>query len=448
MADSTFRAGGLASGIDTNSIIDQLVTLESQPLTTIQKRQSGLQTQISTLGDIVSKLSTLATAAQNLGDSGALATRATSTNTTFSATPGSSAVAGRYSVQVQALAHAAKWRSVGMDPSAGHPGGTMTLTVQGKTYDPIKITDGESLADLAEAIRKTGAPVSAVVLSDGTKSYLSVTNRDTGVPMTGAALKIDFSPTKAAAPDDPPVYSEIEPAQNAKIVVDKLTFSRPSNTISDAVPGATLTLNGEGAAEDLVLDDDATATQANLQQFVTAYNSVMKVLNNQLSPAQGSDRSATLAGNSTVRSLQAQLQAMLVTKVGSGTVRTLADLGVKTAKDGSLSIDATVLQSAISREPDSVNALFSTAGTGLGTAVQTLVDNNTRAGDGLLTMSISSLQGDVTDLGNQADDLNRRIDQYRTNLVNQFTAMEQTISSLKSAGNYLTSYTSSLSSSK
>ena len=54
--DSTFRAGGLASGLDTNSIIDQLVSIESTPLSLLRKRQTGIRTQISTLGDLASRL--------------------------------------------------------------------------------------------------------------------------------------------------------------------------------------------------------------------------------------------------------------------------------------------------------------------------------------------------------------------------------------------------------
>jgi flagellar hook-associated protein 2 len=440
MSDSTFRAGGLASGMDTNSIIDQLVSLESQPLTQLKTRQTGIQTQISALGDIVSRLSSLASAAQGLGDDGVLAAKATSSSSTFSAAPGTSAIAGRYSVQVLKLAQAGKWRSQGIDPAVGHAAGTLTLTVQGKTYDPpITITQGESPGDVAAAIRATGAPVSAVVLSDGTKSYLSVTNRDTGVPATGKALELVFAPKVAGSPGDPPMYSEITPARNASFVIDDLTFSRPSNTVSDAIPGTTLTLTAEGSAEDLVLENDVSATQGRLQTFVDAYNGVMKLLQRQLAPTQSTDRSSSLTGDSAVRSLQTRLQSILVAKVpGLGDVRTLADLGVKTAKDGSLSIDSTVLTRALSRDPAAVNALFSTASSGIAASVRALVDQNTRVGDGLLTLRISGLQDTVSDLTDQQDALSRRIDAYRANLVAQFTAMESTVSSLKSIGNFLT----------
>ena len=111
MADPVFTVGGLATGMDTQSMIDKLVSLESRPLTLLQKHQSAFKSQVSTLGDISSKLAELQTAAKSLGANGALGLKTTSTNTAFSATPGTSAVAGSYDIQVQHLATPTKLRS-------------------------------------------------------------------------------------------------------------------------------------------------------------------------------------------------------------------------------------------------------------------------------------------------------------------------------------------------
>jgi len=254
-----FTAGGLATGMDTNSIVEQLVSLESRPLTLLRSRQSGMKTQVSTLGDIGSKLSALATAAKDLGDAGVLGTRVVSTNDAFTALTGSAATAGRYGLEVTQLARASKWRSGAFAAGATHAGGTLALTVQGKTYDPITIADGASLADVAAKIRALGAPVSASVISDGTSSYLSVTANDTGHPIGGSpaqALALAFTPAGTPA-GQAPAYAEIDPARNATFELDGLSFTRQSNTVSDALPGVTLTFKKEGgAAEDLVVAND------------------------------------------------------------------------------------------------------------------------------------------------------------------------------------------------
>jgi flagellar hook-associated protein 2 len=171
---------------------------------------------------------------------------------------------------------------------------------------------------------------------------------------------------------------------------------------------------------------------------VDAYNAVISIVQKQLSPDAGTDREATLAGDPTLRSLQARLQRLGATSIPSlATVRTLADLGVKTARDGSLSIDASTLGAAIGRDPAAVNALFASATDGIAAGVGTLVEGFTRAGDGVLASRKASLDRTVRAMDDQAAALQARLDKYRENLVAQFTAMEATISRLKASGSFL-----------
>jgi flagellar hook-associated protein 2 len=445
---ATFSAGGLASGIDTNSIVDQLVKLESRPIDLLRQRQTGIKTQVSTLGQIISRLSALEAAAKDLGDAGVLAARVGSTHDAFGATPGTGALAGRYSVRVDRLAQAAKWRSASFT-SATAPvvGGTLQLTVAGTTWDPITITDGMALSDVAFAIRQSGAPVSATVLTaqDGV-AYLSVTARDTGYAGTDPSQALSIGFTATGVTGQAPGFAEIQAAQNAAFSVDGVDFVRTGNTVTDAIPGVTLSLKKgavppatEGTAEDLVLETDVEASQARLQKLVEAYNAVMSLVQAQLNPTKDTDRSATLAGDSTVRSLQASLQRLIVTSVpGQPTVSTLADLGVKTARDGSLSIDATAFAAALARDPGALDALFSTATTGLSAVVSGFVQGQVRAGDGLLSTHKTGLDAAIRSLDDQAAALQRRVDAFREGLVRQFAAMESAVSAYKSIGTFLT----------
>ncbi|MFO0580746.1 MAG: flagellar filament capping protein FliD [Anaeromyxobacter sp.] len=443
----TFSVSGLASGMDTASIVDKLVQLESQPLTNIATQQSGLKTQLSLIGQIISKLTALKSAAEDLDTNGVLAAKSSSENTAFTAAPGSSTVAGRYAVQVLALAKAAKFQSAAFASADTVAAGTFTLTVPDHDPYSVVIPDGTSLEDAAFLIRQSGAPVSAVVLNDGTNRYLSVTARDTGYPTTGVAadaLGITFTPTGTST-NKLPALTQVQAAVNASVKVDNITFSRRTNTISDAIPGTTLTLKKEGgAAEDLVVSTDADGTKARLQKFVDAYNAVTAIVQKQLTPDKDTDRTKTLAGDSTVRTLQAKLQALVATSVGSsGDVRTLADVGVKTAKDGSLSVDSTVLTKALERNPAAVNALFSTKDTGLADVVGALVTAQTRSGDGLLVNRQAGINRTITSLDEQAARIQLHIDSFRLTLEKQFAAMENTVSNLKSMGTFLTSMSSS-----
>lgn len=443
---AVFTASGLASGMDTASIVDQLVALESRPITLLQNQQSAMKTQVSLIATIMSKLSALRTAADDLGTNGVFATKVTSTNTAFTATASSTAAPGRYSIDVEQMARAAKWRSTAFASGETVAGGTLTLTVQGKAYDPITIADRTSLQDVAYAIRQSGAPVSAVVLNDGTQSYLSITSQDTGFPLTGVAgdaLNVAFTPTGTPA-GKLPAFAEIEAAQNARVIVDQLQFTRQTNSLTDALPGITLDLSKAvpGVAEDLVVTTDSDGTQKRLQTFVDAYNGVMSLLRKQLAVGEATDRSTSLVGFASIRSLQAQLRQVVVSEVGGlANVRALADVGLKTSKDdGSLSIDAPTLKKALARDPAAVNSLFSTRTTGISALVDTLVDRNTRPVNGSLTISQASLNKRVTDLDDVIATMRDRVDSYRQRLLAQFNAMETTISGLKAMGTFLTNW--------
>jgi flagellar hook-associated protein 2 len=447
VTQSTFAIGGLATGMDTQSIIDKLVQLESRPLTSLQQRQAACSSQVSLLGALASSLGTLQTAADGLATGGVVALRATSSNTAFSAAPGTGAVAGSWSVRVDTLATAAKWRSAGFGAGDAIQGGTLSLTVGGKPYlgpdgQPIAVAPGESLSDIAAAIRATGAPVSATVLDDGSRTYLSLTNLATGYagdPSPALAVAFAQADPETGGVDPTAGASALAPT-NASFSIDGLTFTRPSNTVSDALPGTTLALSAEGGpAETLAIGADTAATRSALQKFVDAYNGVMAAAQKQLAPAQGTDRASTLAGDSTVRGLAQRLSSLISSRVGAGTVRSLADLGVKTQRDGTLSLDSAALDAAVARDPGAVDALFSDASSGIAHLVDGIAGTYTASTTGLLVVRQGGLQRQITDLGAQATALQARIDAYRDGLVAQFTAMEQVVGQLKTIGAFLTS---------
>lgn len=450
---ATFSVGGLATGMDTNSIIDQLVSLESQPITDIKKQQSNINVQISALADLINSVKALDTAAADLGTNGVFAAKTTSTNTAFSATPGTGAAPGRFSVEVNQLATAARWRSSAFASGQSLQSGTLTLTIQGKQYPPddsptgpIRIEATDTLADVAYKIRTSGAPVSAVALKDSAgDSYLSLSSLATGQPLDGGA-DLELSFTADGVVNGQPVYDAdtspgVTHGTNARVYVDGLEFERTSNTVNDILPGITLNLTKQapGAPEDLVIATDGDATKARLQKFVDAYNATMTLVQRQLNVTKDTDRSRTLAGDAAVRDLQSRLQKLIIGKVGDlQGVRTLADIGIKTERNGSLSIKSDVLTSALARDPAAVNALFSTAGTGLADAIHAMAQDETKVGTGVLVADQDGLQKRISDLDDQTAKLQLRIDAFRQNLVNQFTAMETTVSGLKSMGTFLT----------
>ena len=436
---STFSVSGLISGMDTQSIVDKLVSLEGQSLTRLQKQQSAFRSQVSTLGDLSSKLAALKTAASDLSTNGVLGLKATSTNDAFAVTPGSNAVAGSYDIAVETLATPTKRRLDPLAEGQTFKAGTLTFSFADESYDAV-ILDGASLQDIAYAIKVSGAPVSAVVFDDDGGGHLSLTTTSSGA---SSAPTISFAAAVGATGTTDPVFASTgtgtQTGVDAKFTINGFSFTRSSNTVTDALPGTTLQLKkGSAPSETLTLANDTDATQAKLKTFVDAYNGVMQLVQRQLNVTKGTDRSTTLAGDYTVRNLQSRVQALGSSKVfEAGSVRTLADLGVKTQSDGTLTIDSTTLAAAIGRDPGRVNALFADATAGVSSLTSTLVSDFTSAGTGFLTVRQSGLQNQIKSMDSQVASMQIRLDAYRQTLLSQFSAMEKVVSGYKSVGNYL-----------
>lgn len=439
---SSFRVGGLASGLDTNSIIDQLVKIESNSVTVAQARQTAYQSQISQLGDLTSKLKALASAATALKTGGALSLSQVGSTSGFSATPGTAATAGRYSVLVGDLATAAKARSAQFTSSGDAVrGGTLELSINGTTTS-ITLTDGMTLAEAARAINDSGAEASAVVLESNGQAFLSITNQNTGfTPGQAASTGLTITETSTGSLGQPLGLAITQEATNALLTIDGLTFERSSNTITDALPGVTFGLKAKTTvAEDLVLATDNAATSAKLGTFVSAYNDVMKILHQNLNIGEDVDRNKTLGGDSAVRALQSTLMSLTSSIANPGsTVRSLADLGIKTQQDGSLKLDETRLAKALASDASAVNDLFQASTLGVADRVKTLVDGYTNSSDGILVSKSKSYDKSIKQISTQIDSLQLRLEAYRTKLINQFSAMEKIVSNFKSIGDYLTS---------
>lgn len=436
-----FTASGLASGLDTNSLIDGLTQIAAQPITALQTQESGIKAQVSIVGDLAARLSSLKDAVDGLSSSGALGVQTTSTNTAFTATTSSGSTAGRYQVSVDQLATAAQARSQAFaSNTAPVKGGTLTLNVQGTAYN-LTVTDGEALSDVALAIQQLGAPITATVLNDGTHSYLSLTDRATGFPINGTASQaLSITENSTGTTGQALGLAITTPAQNAKFTIDGLQFTRTSNTVTDAIPGTTLTLNSQSAngPETLLTDYDTSATQANLQKFVDAYNHVMQLVQSQLDITDTTDTTQTLAHDPAIRSLQQSMSDLIISKVGNGPISTLADLGIETGEDGSLSIDSSKLANAMSTDPSAVNSIFQDATSGLGKLTDSLVQQYTDPVNGVLTFDTQGMNNQISQMDDQISSLQLRVNAYHDMLAQQFTDMESMVAKMKAVGSYLT----------
>lgn len=423
---------GLASGLDTGSLIDQLVAVENARADPLVRRQQDLSTQRSIISSLSSALGSLGSLAKGMDLASEVQPRkATASDTRISVAASSTAAAGNFDLRVKQLAQAQSTVSRGFASSAaGALGdGGVSITVGGTTKN-VTWTSADSLDTIATKINAANAGVSASLLFDGT-SHRIVTMA------TGSGLAA--RPTFVDSGDGLDLASAANvkvAAQDAIVTVNGLDVSRPSNVMSDVVPGLTLTLNAVPTAADpstkVAVTQDTDAITTKVKDLVGAFNAVNAALHVQLDYTGTPKGSNTLFGDSTLRQLQQQINTVASNAYGTSNI---SQIGITRDKGGNMTLDAAKLTAAIAADPDAVSKLF-VAG-GFASAISTLTDNYTRATDGLLAVKSQAFSDRSKILQTQIDRIYRSADATKARLEAQFSALESAMSALRSQSSQL-----------
>ncbi len=425
---------GLSTGIDTASLVSQLVGAERAPAALIASHQTDLGMQKSIIGSLSTALAALGTVARGMDLATELQPRAAaSSDTHVTVAASSGATATVHDVRVTQLARGQITGSrTFTSASAGVLGaGTLSIAAGGTTKS---ITYGatDSLADIATKINSSGAGATASVLYDGTSYRLMVASTATGT--AGAPQFTDGGDSLGLAiPGNVKVA-----ARDAIAQIDGVEVTRGSNVIDDAVAGLTLTLVSPHAALDpsasVRVSQDSNGLRDKLKALVTAYNSVNAALHNQLDYTGTKKGTDTLFGDSTLRQMQGSLASVMTSGYDDNT---LGGVGLIRGRDGTLTLDDAKLDAALLANPNAVANLFVTGG--FAAAMTKMTDSYTRTGDGILASKSKSLVTRSAALQVQADQINKHADALKTRLEAQFTALETAMVKLKGQSAFLSS---------
>ncbi|MEK6192849.1 MAG: flagellar cap protein, partial [Deltaproteobacteria bacterium] len=179
----SISVGGLVSGLDTNSIIEQLMELQQKPIVKLQQQEAAYQVELSAYGSLQGILGSLKSAVEDL-DSMSNLTRfsAVSKNTDlFSVSADENATSGSYDITVQQLAKVHKLASGAFSEDELVGEGTLHLTVGNGSTTDIDVSATDTIDDVALAINDTEAGVRAGVIFDGTDYFLTLAADETGV---------------------------------------------------------------------------------------------------------------------------------------------------------------------------------------------------------------------------------------------------------------------------
>jgi len=459
----TISSSGLGSGLPVDSLVTQLMAIEKQPLTLIDKKEASYNASLSAWGTIKSSLSALQTAAKALGTPAKMlpltASSSQSGVLTATADAGSGAAAGSFSIEVTSLAASQKIKTaVGYGAATDVVGtGNITLEVGGyddstdpptftaKSTKTIAIGSGSNtLAGIRDAINAANGGVTASIINDGKSNYLSLASTDSGTANT-MRISVDDPSLNALSYNDPSGVSEMEEtvaASDAVLTIDNVKVTKSSNTITDAIQGVTLNLTGttaSGTTNKLTLTKDDAAVKTAVGDFVKAYNDAIGAMTKASAFDTATGKGSTLTGDSTLRNIQSQMRSLLGTAFPGGKATTMAAVGITTQRDGTLGIDADKLSKAMNDPGVNMSGLFATSGAKRGFAAQLDVTlGRILSPVGTLAGHTGSINTSITALEKQRTAINSRLVSVEARYRAQFSALDTAMASMQTTTSYLT----------
>jgi flagellar hook-associated protein 2 len=459
-----FNVGGIATGLDTNSIITSLLSIDRQPETLLTQQSTIETARQGALKSIQTSMKSLQTAAQAMRDPSVWANAQTVTSSNpnaVSAVLTGGAAAGGFQIGVTRLASADQvTQSTSL--AAASADDVLHIQVGTGTAADVSITAGDTLTTIASKINA----------NQNSQVYASVINNKLVLSgqVTGAANTIAVTSDHTLASDLG--VTETLTANDAKYTINNVSMTSASNIVSNGLAGVTLTLNGTTANDaTLVVSAPAPSTSTittAIQGFVTAYNATIDMITGYVNdpkvanPTTDAQREAgMLQGDPQLLSILSNLRASVTTSMSGATggLSYLGTVGLSTGAavgsgtisqdslEGKITLDTTKLTSALASNFSGVKALFtnstgSYASEGLSQRMDAIV--NPQAGaNGVLAGRMVSEASLIVSYSQQIADIEQRVTLHEAALRTQFTNMETAVAQLQSTSSALGGTTSS-----
>jgi len=373
---------GLVSNLKTGEIVDALIQASRAATRVLEKRKEQLGQRLEAVRSLNTKLLSAQLDIVTLRRAPTFQARtATSSNTdALAVSATSSAVPGTYRLDVVAVAKAHQLRTTGKtSATASNGSGTVTLQVGNGVEKTITATD-TSLNGLAKAINDAKAGVTATVINDGSSDPAGPFKLVLQANETGAANDIAISGTgdlnTLFASGNLTTLSQAGDAEirlgGSGVGETPITIFKASNTVSDIIPGVTLTL--KDAANNLTVTVAANPVEAKtaVKTFIESVNKAITFLNEQTAFNPTTKVAGVLQSDVNVRS-GADSVIRALTGVVPGLPSVLNNFGalgvtIDRAK-GTLILDEAKLDAQLAADPSGVQNLFTNTATSTSNAV-------------------------------------------------------------------------------
>jgi len=432
-AGAPITISGLASGLNTSSIIAALMAVEREPVTHLTDEQAKLSAEQTQLQGIQSGLQQLSFAASefilpSMYESSQTATSSEPTRVEAAVSGG--AGVGGYEVEVTQLASSAQRTFTFTSPASEE-----TITIDGQEF---KVQAGESAKTLASAINASGSATVYAAVLEGETIVLS--NRATGstegefIKVTGAALTEKAGSAKEGV--------------DAEYTIDGVKATSTSNVVTNAIAGVTLTLASLTPQGPVTIDVrppgvSPSAIEAQVQTFIKLYNSTVGTIQTQLNtktptrPHTAAEfATGTLFQDQELSGLLDSMRAAMYEPIAglpSG-MSSPADVGISTGAptggvssqsslEGQLTLDPTKLAEAIKSNPEGVEQMLQQWSGSL----QSMLNDAAEPG-GSIEARANGDGEQVKQLTSQINNLNELLAQREKALQATYAALEGVIS--------------------
>ena len=307
--------------------------------------------------------------------------------------------------------------------------------IDGTQRVSISVSSTDTLQDVANAIDKATSAVTATVINDGSagspyRLVLSSTQ-------AGTAGQITFDPGATGLN-----FSTLATAQNALVYMgdpsnaNAVAIHPTGNTITGVIPNVTLNLTGTSSTPvQVTIASSTTALVSQLQSFTTALNSAISQVASLTSYNSTTGTSGALLGNGTASQIQQQLFSLITQPVSgaSGSLTSLIQLGFSVTSNGTaVSFNADTFNAAYAASPAGVQTLFTQATTGIGARTHALLDNLSNTADGTIEEQVKGNDSQISTMNQQIAQMQSILNNKQAQLLQQFTAMEEGLSTMQS----------------
>ncbi len=477
------RLSGLMSGMDTDSVIQELVAARRTKVDTAVKAQKKLEWKQNAWKDLNTKLKNLQSKyVANLRFTSAYMKKTTkvSNESAVSVITGENAVNGVQELKVKQLAKTAYLTGAKVKTASGKAVDAMTkisdlgsikeganITLNNKEL--LKVTDTTTISDVLTALKAEGLNANF----DENNQRLFVSAKESGAANN---FKLDGVGGALTALGLYTGATEIK-GQDAEIELNGATFKSSTNVFQ--VNGLTFTALNKTADDEVITvttQNDTEGIYDMVKGFLKEYNSIINEMDKlyNADSAKGyeplTDDEKEAMSESEIEKYEEKIKNALLRRdenvyaISSGLKRTmsagieidgetvyLSDFGINTLSyftapdneknayhidgdpdDGSTSGNTDKLKSMISADPDKVVAFFSK----LSQNLYTEMSNNSKSVDGYRTFGSfyddKKMKADYTDYTSKIAELERKLADYEDMWYAKFSAMEKAMAKMQS----------------